>query len=65
MEQRLEDGELGLEGGGVAGAQRGAMGGVVVVLQARGREGGEAWSATTVHGVGWGGGLVTRGRYET
>jgi hypothetical protein len=34
VKERLEDGKLGAEGGGVAGAEGGAMGCVVVSLEA-------------------------------
>lgn len=49
MQERLEDGELGAEGGGIAGAQGGAVRGVVVALEAAGGEGGEAGGAAAVH----------------
>lgn len=49
VEKRLEDGELGFEGGGVAVAEGGAMAGVVVGLEAGGGEGGEAGGAAAVH----------------
>ena len=48
----MEDGELGFEGLRVAGAQCGAVVGVVVGLEARGGERGQAGGAAAVHGVG-------------
>lgn len=54
MQEGLEDGELGFEGLGVAGAEGGAVGGVVVGLEAARGEGGEAWGATAVVHGDWG-----------
>lgn len=48
MEERLEDGELSLERLGIAGAEGGAVVGVVVVLQAARGERGEAGRAAAV-----------------
>lgn len=50
VEEGLEDGELGGERVGVAGAEGGAVIGVVVVLQAARGEGRQAWGAAAVHG---------------
>lgn len=52
VEERLEDGQLGREGVGIAGSQRGAVRRVVVVLQAARGERREAGGAATVHGGG-------------
>lgn len=52
VEERLEDGELGREGVGIAGSERGAVRRVVVVLQPARGERGEAGGATAVHDGG-------------
>lgn len=52
VEEGLEDGELGRERVGIAGTQRRAVGGVVVVLEAPRGEGGEAGRTAAVHGCG-------------
>lgn len=53
VEEGLEDGELGGERVGVAGAEGGAVIGVVVVLQAARGERRQAWGAAAVHGGQW------------
>lgn len=50
VQERLEDGELGLQRFGIAVAQGSAMGCVVVRLQARACERREAWRAAAIHG---------------
>lgn len=57
MKQGLKDRELGFERGSVAGAEGGAVSGVVVGLEARGGERGEAGGTAAVHSEGCGGWL--------
>lgn len=49
VQEGLEDGELGFEGLRIACAEGGAVGGVVVRLEAAGGEGGEAGGTPAVH----------------